>query len=175
MDVYLRPGIAKALLMLFSAELAGTAQAAQQTKDFTFLLLPRGSASLREYRGKVVALGFYSTTCPHCLLMCTIMEKLYVQYRNRGFEPLGIASNPSAPRTLGDFVKYAKVTYPMGYASPQTVSAYVGLDLKKGMAVPQMLLIDRSGAIRYRADPADTNLFSEEAWRSRVVQLLDSR
>ncbi len=44
---------------------------------------------LSQYRGKVVALEFLQTTCPHCQTCSALLNKMYQEYGPRGFQPIG--------------------------------------------------------------------------------------
>jgi thiol-disulfide isomerase/thioredoxin len=53
---------------------------------------------LSDYKGKVVMLDFWSTTCPHCNNAAPAVQRLYDKYKSRGLEVFGIhcRDNPGA-------------------------------------------------------------------------------
>ena len=48
---------------------------------------------LQDYRGKVVLIDFMSTTCPHCLLLTTTLEKVKEKVRRQSGDPVGRAAS----------------------------------------------------------------------------------
>src|SRR5260370_23411969 len=61
--------------------------------DFTIQFPGGQTMQLSSFRGKVVALEFLFTTCPHCAHASQVFSKLSTEYVPKGFQPLGVAFN----------------------------------------------------------------------------------
>ena len=72
------------------------AQVPRPAPEFVIKLTSGQQLLLSQYRGKVVALEFLSTTCPHCQTCSALLDRLYKEYGPRGFQPLGVAFNEMA-------------------------------------------------------------------------------
>jgi thiol-disulfide isomerase/thioredoxin len=81
------------------AQAPGTLAPGATIPDFTFTDFKGQERRFAEYRGKYVLLDFWATWCKPCLADFPHLKELYAQYRERGFEILGLDSE-----TLGDDV-----------------------------------------------------------------------
>jgi peroxiredoxin len=136
--------------------------------------LPDGTQTLlSSFRGKVVALLFVHTTCPHCQHAAEVFSKMYAEYSARGFEPVAVAWNPMANLYVKDFVKDHGVTFPVGFSPPEDVMSYMNYSLVQRIFVPQIVWIDRKGNIRSQtsANPEE-RLMGETNWRTMLEALL---
>lgn len=136
--------------------------------------LPDGSQTLlSSLRGKVVCLMFIHTTCPHCQHATQVMTKLYAEYGPKGFQPVAVAFNTMAKMLVPDFDRNFQISFPVGYAEPDTVMSYLGISMMERSVVPQILWIDRKGVIRSQTPPmGDEKLLSETYWREEIETLL---
>ena len=75
----------------------GTLAPGASIPDFTFTDFKGQGRRFADYRGKYVLLDFWATWCKPCLADFPHLKELYSQYRERGFEILGLDSE-----TLGD-------------------------------------------------------------------------
>src|SRR5277367_2043652 len=135
--------------------------------------MPDGSQTLlSSFRGKVVALLFVHTTCPHCQRASEVFTKLYAEYSARGFEPVAVAFNPMANLYVKDFVREHGVSFPVGFSPPEDVLNYLNIPIVSRYAVPQIVWIDRKGNIRSQtaANP-DGEQLSEPYWRNMIETL----
>jgi thiol-disulfide isomerase/thioredoxin len=128
---------------------------------------------LSSYKGKVVALEFLFTTCPHCQHASQVFSKLSAEYGARGFQPLGVAFNEMSKMLVPDFVKNYQVTYPVGFSERDKVLDFLGISAVERFVVPQIVWIDRKGMIRSQT-PAlgDEKTLKEEYWREMLEKLL---
>ena len=68
--------------------------------------MPNGETlDLSDYHGKVIALEFLLTTCPHCKKTSSAMQKLYTELGSEGFQPLGVATNPGAEELIPHYIR----------------------------------------------------------------------
>jgi peroxiredoxin len=82
------------------------------TPDFT-LATPEGKKiSLRDFRGKVVFLNFWASWCVPCREEMPAMEKLYQEFKDKGFVILAVNVKDRKQDAVS-FVKELKITYPI--------------------------------------------------------------
>ncbi len=102
---------------------------------------------LSQYKGKVVMLGFYLTTCPHCKDTVKVIEKLYREYGSQGFQPLGVCINDMAKMLTPDFIKEQGATFPIGYGQRDAAYGYLQHPTMLQLYMPTIVMIDRKGQI----------------------------
>jgi len=103
-----------------------------------------GRLALGSLRGKVVLLDFWATWCPPCIQMLPIMHDLHREWVARGVEFVGVSSD--GPQTTPDEIRAFLKSRPSPY--PMVLDDGTANGLYKIRALPQMVLIDREGAIR---------------------------
>jgi thiol-disulfide isomerase/thioredoxin len=82
------------------------------TPDF-FLVDPAGKkGALKDFRGKLVLLNFWATWCVPCREEMPAMERLYQQYKGKGFTIVAVDVKDSRKDALA-FLKELKITYPI--------------------------------------------------------------
>lgn len=82
------------------------------TPDF-FLLDPSGKkTTLKDFRGKLVLLNFWATWCVPCREEMPAMERLYQQYKTKGFTIVAVDVKDSRKDALA-FIKELNITYPI--------------------------------------------------------------
>jgi len=75
--------------------------------------------------------------------------------------------------TVGAFVKQFEVTFPVGYASPDTVLSYLGYSIMDRYVYPEIVVIDRKGIIRAQSPPqGDPALQDENNLRMMIDGML---
>lgn len=136
--------------------------------------LPNGQQLLlSQFRGKVVALEFLLTTCPHCQQASRLMNQLYKEYGPRGFQPLGVAFNDMAMMLVPEYVKDLQLTFPVGVGTRESVIDFLQHPRIMRMLVPQMVFIDRKGVIRAQYGGDDPFFQNEEKnMRAQIEALL---
>jgi Uncharacterized protein SCO1/SenC/PrrC, involved in biogenesis of respiratory and photosynthetic systems len=168
----MRAAIAAAL---FSALAVSGAQVPRPSPDYTITLPDGRQTSVLQHKGKVLAVEFMLTTCPHCQNTSKILTKLQKEFGAKGFEPLGIAINPNPH--IPDFISMFKVSYPIGTGSHEGAYTYLQQSLmNQSLQMPQLVFIDRSGIIRAQFQPSDSFFQNEEKnMRALVIQLLQDQ
>jgi len=138
------------LLLGFCMVLAPLAAATvpRPSPEYAIKLVSGRQLLLSSYRGKVVALLFVSTDCPHCQDTCRLMESLQKEYGPHGFQTLAVAFNAMAIMLVPDFIKATGATYPVGYDSRDPVFAYLERSPTLLTYVPIIVFVDRKGTIR---------------------------
>ncbi len=128
---------------------------------------------LSQYRGKVVAVEFLHTTCPHCQNCSSLLEKMYKEFGGRGFQPLGVAFNDMATLLVPDYTRQLGLTFPVGVGTRDEVINYLQYPMVKPLYVPQLIFIDRKGMIRAYYPGGDKFYENEETnMRNQIEALL---
>jgi peroxiredoxin len=129
---------------------------------------------LSSYKGKVVALAFILTTCPHCQAECGVLTKLQGELGPQGFQPLAVAINDQNGSLVPGFMQTYHPSFPVGYLpNRQTVLDYLQYNDKEPWMVPQVLLIDRKGMIVAQSAPKGSEeLQLEDSLRKKITDLL---
>lgn len=147
----------------------------RKAPELSFEVPGKGQQLLSQYKGKVVALEFIFTTCPHCQAASRVMTKLQTEYGPRGLQVVDIAINPNADLLVENFAKDFQVNFPVGWTNQAAMQSFMGFDAR--YVVPQLALIDRKGFIHYQT-PALSNtdewgkMMTEQAIRQHIEELL---
>lgn len=164
-------------LMTIAANLFGAdalAPAIRKAPEVAFTVPGQGQKLLSQYRGKVIALEFIFTTCPHCQAASRIMSRMQNDFGSRGFQALDIAFNENADLLAGNFAKDFQTTFPVGWTTRDQVLSFMGISAVDRFVVPQLILIDREGMIHYQTPPlGDEESYKEDVVRKRVEMLLE--
>jgi peroxiredoxin len=134
--------------------------------------LPNGQQLLlSQYRGKVVALTFIHTTCPHCQETSKVLEKLYHEYGPKGFQPIAVAFDQYAMMRVPEFKSQLGITFPIAVANYDEVQNYLQMPIRY---VPDIAFIDRKGVIRAQY-AGESNFFEnqEPNMRREIETLLN--
>jgi thiol-disulfide isomerase/thioredoxin len=143
--------------------------------DLTYKLPGGQTQNLKQYRGKVVALEFILTTCPHCQAASKVMSRMQKEFGPSGFQAVDVAVNDGADSLVPAFVKDFGVMYPVGYTDDRTALRFLDL-VPQRVLFPQMVLIDREGMIRYQSDvTGDALVVDESALRAKIESLVKKR
>lgn len=169
---------ALSVLALATASVAAEdtlAPAIRKAPEVAFTVPGQGQKLLSQYRGKVVALEFIYTTCPHCQAASHIMSRFQNEFGPKGFQALDIAFNDNADLLVGDFAKEQQTQFPVGWTTRDQVLSFLGLSAVERFVVPQVILIDREGMIHYQTPPlGDEDSYKEEVIQKRIEMLLSA-
>jgi thiol-disulfide isomerase/thioredoxin len=136
--------------VLACAALLSAAEPALPRRSPPFSILLADGAkplTLAGYRGKVVALIFISTTCPHCQALTKELVPMAKEYAPRGVQFLECAVNPDAKDSVKGFVREFQPPFPVGYNTQDAVNAYLRRSILLTFYVPHVVFLDRSGMI----------------------------
>ena len=155
--------------------LAGAAPVPRPSPGLTVVDSAGKPLELASFKGKVVAVEFLLTNCPHCWRLAQTLTKLQQELGPRGFQALAVAFDANVTGALvADFVKHSRVAFPVGSTSADKVDGYLGRQEGERFQVPQIVVIDRAGVIRAQSHPVgEATLEDETALRKLIAGLLD--
>jgi peroxiredoxin len=130
-------------LLAASAAIVGVGR---QAKDFEVKLLDGSPFRLSDQRGKVVLVDFWDVACGPCIREMPNLKAIHRDFKDRGFEVLGISLDTEKP-LLGDFL--AKAALPWKIACSWNGWNDATAKLYQISATPSTWLIDRRGVVRY--------------------------
>lgn len=124
--------------------------------DFTYMNLEGDSVSLgdEKFQGKVVVVQFFGSWCPNCLDETRFLSDFHKQYRDKGFEVIGLAYERTTDMELNKrlvrrMTDRFDVEYEMlltGYTSSEVEESMPSL--RNFMAFPTTIVLDRRGEVR---------------------------
>jgi peroxiredoxin len=177
----MRPALAAGILLV----LTGVALAAalpRPSPEFSIDEPGKPPVLLSSFKGKVVVMEFLFIRSQHCQKFARTLDTLYGELGPRGFQPVAVAFDPPTGSSAGAqgvsfMTSYLKLTYPVGYASKQSVDSYLGRGANEILNIPQVVVIDRSGTIRATSGgrAGDPTLEDEVALRALLGKLLEER
>jgi thiol-disulfide isomerase/thioredoxin len=143
--------------------------------EFAINMMGGGQTLLSQYTGKVVVLAFISTTCPHCQHTTQLLAGIQNEYGPRGVQILAAAFNDGAAQSVPEFIARFRPSFPVGFATRESVLEYEQADPGKPNYVPEILFIDRHRIIRaqyHGSDPFFKDTDQEKNVRAQLDLLL---
>ena len=108
--------------------------------DFKAKTLKGEEIDTSKFRGKVLLVNFWATWCPPCRNEMPLFQKVYREYRDKGFEIVGVSTDSSMD-AVKEFVREYGITFPI-------VLDEKDLSSKLRIAgLPTSFLIDRDGKV----------------------------
>ncbi|WP_420265654.1 peroxiredoxin family protein [Candidatus Magnetominusculus dajiuhuensis] len=126
--------------------------------DFTLKTLDGKNFSLSTLKGKTVLINFWATWCPPCVEELPSMNKLYLKYKQKGFEVVAISLDSSTTK-----VKKYIAKNPLSFIVLLDTDKRVAKKLYKVSAQPTTYLISSDGKIIRK-------FFGSVDWTDEVVQ-----
>jgi cytochrome c biogenesis protein CcmG, thiol:disulfide interchange protein DsbE len=112
--------------------------------DFTLKSFDGQEITLSQLKGKVVLLDFWATWCGPCKESIPHLIQLYKNYRERGFELVGMNVDKGDGQVVRRFILSMDIPYPVVTAPEEVVRSY------RVTGIPAAFLIDKDGKIRER-------------------------
>lgn len=134
--------------------------------DFTLPTPENKKISLKDFRGRLLLLNFWASWCQPCREEMPAMERLYQEYKGKGFAVLAVSVKDSRKDAIA-FVKELKLTYAIALDPEGEVGLLYG-----AWGLPATYLIDRNGTVLARMwGPAD---WHSKGARELIASLLRS-
>jgi peroxiredoxin len=162
------------LLAVPAGLLAGTLPR-QAPLQFAVHLTNGQQVSPSQFQGKVVALIFILTYCPHCQKAVNTLAKAQADYGSRGFQVIASAIEDHAAGAVPDFLKRFHPPFPVGYNDRFSALEFLQHPMAARLVMPQLVFIDAHGMVRAQYsgdDPFFLEDRQEENVRSKIQELL---
>jgi peroxiredoxin len=163
-----------ALFAISAVSIAGTLPREAPPK-FAIHLTNGQQVPVSQFQGKVVALIFILTYCPHCQKAMSTLAKAQAELGPRGFQVLASAIEDNAAAAVPDFLKRFHPPFPVGYNDRAAALEFLEHPMAARLIMPQLVFIDGHGMIRAQYSGDDSFFIDdrqEENVRSKVEELL---
>ena len=146
LPAYAAPLAASAGLALFFLLLAvpggdGGLTSGAAAPDFALTDLAGRTATLGEYRGKVLLLDFWATYCESCRTELPALKALHERFQPEGFELLAASMDEAAPEAVARYAAEFALPFRVVFAEAGVARAY------RVFGLPTKYLIDADGRI----------------------------
>ena len=139
-DLWLGLGFVLALTFGGSVSTAAAAEA----QNFTLRNINGQQVSLSQFKGQVVFISFWATTCAPCKVEMVHLQELYNELQAKGFVVLSISTDDARyVAQVKPFIKKNAYTFPVLLDTESKVIA--AFNPNKGL--PFALLLDKSGTV----------------------------
>lgn len=114
--------------------------------DMKFTALDGTAVDIAKLKGKVVLIDFWAIWCIPCVAELPNVKKVYEQYKDQGFQAIGVSfDNKSEREKLIAFVKKKGLTWPQRFDGNMFDATQQKLYNIKG--IPATYLIDKQGKL----------------------------
>jgi peroxiredoxin len=118
---------------------------------------------LSDYKGKAVLLNFWATWCGPCKREIPGFVKLYNEYKDKGFEIIGISLDQAGWEAIKPFADKYDITYPIVLFDRKVIIDYGGIS-----SIPTTFLINEKGEVIERI----IGLRPDAYFESKVKEML---
>ena len=147
----------------------------RQSQELTVGLDDGRKVLLSQYKGKVVAVCFILTTCPHCQKTIGFLTQAQKEFGPRGFQVLASAIEPDAAAHVAGFIKQFNTPFPVGSNDGMIALEWMQHPPMLGPHMPMLAFVDRQGNVRAQFEGDDEKFFNdrqEQNLRSQIEALL---
>jgi len=109
--------------------------------DFTLNDISGKPVTLSQFRGKVVILNFWSIWCGPCLAEMPSLNKLYLEFKDKGLIVLAVAEDP-AEKPVKSYLQEKGIAFPILMDKDRKIYFKYSL-----FGIPVTFLIDKKGLI----------------------------
>jgi peroxiredoxin len=143
-------------------------QVNQPAPDFELPDLEGNPHRLRDYRGRIVIVNFWSCECPHSERTDRSTMACLVQWGD-DVQLLSIASNRS--ESISSVIEVVNAR-----RLPRVLidAEHVVADLYEAVATPQVFVVDRDGVLRYRGAVDDVTFRKRQATRFFLEEAVEA-
>src|SRR5271165_4294265 len=113
-------------LLLFTSLVFGSGELSNRRAPGFALPTPdyRRWYDLQDFRGKVLIIDIMSTSCPHCMMTSTTLEKVHDKYGDR-VAILGVVLPPDNQGTVDKYIQTNRITNPIVADMGQMTISYI--------------------------------------------------
>lgn len=165
--MFTRPTALAAAAWCWLAASAYGASVPRPAPDFKINLDARTQISLSQYKGKVVALAFVLTSCPHCQKAIGALSKEQKQRGGQGLQVLASAVDLGADKLLDGFKRQMAPPFPVGYNAVEPVFNFMQHPKMARPSMPFLVFLDRQGVIRSQYEGSHPFL-ADEAMEANI-------
>lgn len=129
-----------------------------QAPETTFVLMDGSKQSTADFRGHVVLVNFWATTCTTCVAEMPKLVATYDKYRGRGFDTVAVAMSYDPPSYVVNFTQTRQLPFKVAFDNTGAVASAWG-DVR---LTPTTYLVNKRGEIvkRYVGEPDFAELHS---------------
>ncbi len=172
-----RCALAVLSVFAFISPAVKAANVPRKAPEFAIHLTGGKQLMLRQYHGKVVALVFILTTCPHCQKAVRCLAEDQKEFGSRGLQVVASAIEEMAQINLPDFVRQYAPPFPVGYNHQRLVLDFMQhVPMGPGPIMPMLAFIDRQGVICAQYEGNDPFLAQdqmEKNLRDKIASLVE--
>jgi thiol-disulfide isomerase/thioredoxin len=130
-----------------------TAASATTPRPLADILIPTPDAkkiNLKQYRGKVLLVILFSTSCGDCIKAIELMNGIQKDFGPRGLQVVGAAIENDASYNVGGFVARYRPVFPVGYMDRENAIKFLDISKDTRPFVPIILYVDGRGTVRFQ-------------------------
>jgi len=143
--------------VLISAAIARV-EAWKPAPNFTLTDANGAIVRLSDYKGQVVVLDFWATTCGGCKVEIPWFMEFKSKYKAAGLAVIGVSMDDDGWKAVKPYVEQKKINYPVVVSTEDVAKLYGGVQ-----ELPMTLLIDRDGKVAdTHVGMVDKNVFENE-------------
>ena len=122
-----------------------------QAPETTFVLLDGSKQTTADFRGKVVLVNFWATTCTTCVAEMPKLVSTYDKYQAKGFETVAVSMSYDPPSYVVNYAQTRKLPFKVAFDNTGAVASAWG-DVR---LTPTTYLVNKKGEIvkRYVGEP----------------------
>jgi peroxiredoxin len=114
---------------------------------------------ISQYRGKVVVIAMFLTTCEDCLKTLQFLSRLQKDMGPRGLQVVGISIPDDTADKITPFAQRYRFPFPVGHLEKDDVLKMADLKPIAKPTVPYIMFVDWQGAVRFQY-PGDAPIFN---------------
>ncbi len=104
---------------------------------------------ISQYRGKVVMVVMFLTSCSDCAQALQLIQKIQNDYASQGLQVVGVSLDESAANLLPFRQRY-RFTFPLGHLDKAGAIELAGLAKDAHPYVPLIMFVDWMGNVRFQ-------------------------
>ena len=166
--------MAVAGLALAAAAAASAADLPRVAPELAIGLTGGKQILLSQYKGKVVAMCFILTTCPHCQRTVGILSKMQNELGPRGFQALASAIQEGAALAVPGFIREFNPAFPVGFNNPDPAITWMQHPPMLIPHMPLLAFVDQKGMIRAQHEGDDLTFFGDQQQEQNIRNQIEA-